>query len=234
MDERKTNKNHASGNAWPNRKPNNLTNSNFLGLVIEGDITRGSSRKEQKPIEELTPLFEAVFAEDIIDGVRWTQYTPYFNDGDTCEFGANEIDVHFANELPSEPLSVVAKVQKALDENRSAVEIVSIVENFDEDEDDEKEYETDWDDHDNWTDGGANYDNRFEKEVGVFRYSQLVGESVLNSNAPHPQTANAVKELSNAISDGEFDNVLLELFGDHAQVQVVRGKAIHVEGYSHE
>jgi hypothetical protein len=25
-----------------------------------------------------------------ITGVVWTQYTPYFNDGDTCEFGVNE------------------------------------------------------------------------------------------------------------------------------------------------
>lgn len=27
--------------------------------------------------------------------VRWTQYTPYFNDGDTCEFSVN--DVYFSN-----------------------------------------------------------------------------------------------------------------------------------------
>lgn len=25
-----------------------------------------------------------------IDGVRWTQYTPHFNDGDVCEFGRHE------------------------------------------------------------------------------------------------------------------------------------------------
>jgi hypothetical protein len=25
-----------------------------------------------------------------INAVRWTQYTPYFNDGDTCEFNVNE------------------------------------------------------------------------------------------------------------------------------------------------
>lgn len=26
-----------------------------------------------------------------IEAVRWAQYTPYFNDGDTCEFGVGEL-----------------------------------------------------------------------------------------------------------------------------------------------
>lgn len=34
----------------------------------------------------------------IIEEINWTQYTPYFNDGDTCEFGVNEPDVIFVDE----------------------------------------------------------------------------------------------------------------------------------------
>lgn len=34
----------------------------------------------------LAPLFEKYPG---VKNVRWTQYTPYFNDGDTCEFSAN-------------------------------------------------------------------------------------------------------------------------------------------------
>jgi hypothetical protein len=30
-----------------------------------------------------------------INALRWTQYTPYFNDGDACVFGVN--DVYFTN-----------------------------------------------------------------------------------------------------------------------------------------
>lgn len=30
-----------------------------------------------------------------VTGIVWTQYTPYFNDGDTCEFGVN--DATFTN-----------------------------------------------------------------------------------------------------------------------------------------
>lgn len=36
-----------------------------------------------------------------VGSVAWTQYTPYFNDGDTCEFGVN--DFHF---LPDSDESV--------------------------------------------------------------------------------------------------------------------------------
>ena len=35
-----------------------------------------------------------------IDGIVWTQYTPYFNDGDPCEFSVHEINVIPKNENP--------------------------------------------------------------------------------------------------------------------------------------
>jgi hypothetical protein len=40
-------------------------------------------------IENLKPAFDDLVS-DGIEGVRWTQYTPYFNDGDSCEFYVNE------------------------------------------------------------------------------------------------------------------------------------------------
>lgn len=33
-----------------------------------------------------------------IDQLRWAQYTPYFNDGDTCEFSVHDIYVHVTSE----------------------------------------------------------------------------------------------------------------------------------------
>ena len=32
-----------------------------------------------------------IFQEGQLEGIAWTQYTPYFNDGDTCEFNLGEI-----------------------------------------------------------------------------------------------------------------------------------------------
>lgn len=51
-------------------------------------------RKEQlargkKVIRECFAEFFA--AHEIVTAIRWTQYTPYFNDGDTCTFRVGEV-----------------------------------------------------------------------------------------------------------------------------------------------
>lgn len=37
-----------------------------------------------------------------IAAVKWTQYTPYFNDGDPCVFGVNEADFRFVGAEPKD------------------------------------------------------------------------------------------------------------------------------------
>lgn len=41
-----------------------------------------------------------------VASVRWTQYTPYFNDGDSCEFSVHDPEVRFASEATHEEGSV--------------------------------------------------------------------------------------------------------------------------------
>jgi hypothetical protein len=36
-----------------------------------------------------------------LTGMRWTQYTPHFNDGDACEFGINEPEYQFGLPTPA-------------------------------------------------------------------------------------------------------------------------------------
>lgn len=62
------------------------TNRNFLGIPVQGDYTEGARRREQRPIEELQPIMQAVLDDPTIVEFGWRQYTPYFNDGDPCEF----------------------------------------------------------------------------------------------------------------------------------------------------
>ncbi|MCX4801729.1 hypothetical protein OG594_08705 [Streptomyces sp. NBC_01214] len=64
------------------------TTRNFLGIPVEGDITEGSTRVEQKPIEEFQPTLQAMLDDPTIVEFGWRQYTPYFNDGEPCEFSA--------------------------------------------------------------------------------------------------------------------------------------------------
>lgn len=44
--------------------------------------------------EAFTEFFEA---NPSVTALRWTQYTPYFNDGDVCEFGTGGVYMQFNN-----------------------------------------------------------------------------------------------------------------------------------------
>lgn len=59
----------------------------FMGIPIEGDTT-GYGRYErdaQEPIENLYPHIRRAF-DNGVKAIKWAQYTPYFNDGEPCEF----------------------------------------------------------------------------------------------------------------------------------------------------
>src|SRR5688572_125580 len=45
-------------------------------------------------------LKELLAAHPKIEAVKWTQYTPYFNDGDPCVFSVNEPDFKLAGVEP--------------------------------------------------------------------------------------------------------------------------------------
>ena len=67
--------------------------TNVLGRPVTGDLTTNSSPYDQKPGEEFLPLLDAILELDNVESIRWTQYTPYFNDGDPCMFGTGELFV---------------------------------------------------------------------------------------------------------------------------------------------
>ncbi|WP_074344742.1 hypothetical protein [Mycobacteroides abscessus] len=63
----------------------------FLGHGITGNIAYyGRRQSEQHDPAELVAALDALFAFPEVVSVRWTQYTPYFNDGDACTFSVHE------------------------------------------------------------------------------------------------------------------------------------------------
>lgn len=64
---------------------NKDNNENFLGIPVEGIIYE-NHKAEQKSLEELAPLIKAVLDDPMFVTIEWAQYTPYFDDGDTCTF----------------------------------------------------------------------------------------------------------------------------------------------------
>lgn len=63
-----------------------------LGRPVTGEITpRGRHRRSpQRSGEEFLVELDKLLDSGDVEAVRWTQYTPYFNDGEPCEFRLGE------------------------------------------------------------------------------------------------------------------------------------------------
>ncbi|TKK84591.1 hypothetical protein FDA94_28595 [Herbidospora galbida] len=69
---------------------NSTTEKSFIGVPIEGYVY-SVQKVDQLPVEQLAPLFQAIQDDPTILRYGWTQYTPYFNDGEVCEFSAGDV-----------------------------------------------------------------------------------------------------------------------------------------------
>jgi hypothetical protein len=59
----------------------------ILDNPVKGDVSRYSEGlREQHDPQILADALAEAFAHPSIVAIRWTQYTPYFNDGDACVF----------------------------------------------------------------------------------------------------------------------------------------------------
>lgn len=152
-----------------------MSHTNFLGIPVEGEITKSNRQdKPQRPIEEFGPILRAVLHNPLIEAVQWEQYTPYFNDGEPCEFTIYSISVKPVGGRP--------------------------------------------DDGDN--------------EDGFIDHWSLKyhGENDRPELLPIYE---ATEALDNAVNGGEFYDVLLDAFGDHATVTVT-SEGITVDFYEHD
>lgn len=64
----------------------------LAGLPVLGEPDFPSRRRGVKQLgeEEFANFLRPVLESPRIEAVRWSQYIPYFNDGDVCEFSAHE------------------------------------------------------------------------------------------------------------------------------------------------
>lgn len=65
------------------------------------------NEKRAALVKELQKDFPAMFAplfekSKLINSIGWTQYTPYFNDGDECVFGVRQDDLYVNGEYQDE------------------------------------------------------------------------------------------------------------------------------------
>jgi hypothetical protein len=221
---------------------------NFLGMPVEGAITRGEERADQRPLSELEPLFQALLGDPEIHDFGWTQYTPYFNDGEVCVFSAGGFWVRTVTDVaPSikvdedwllKSLNHMAKFIRdeygTLNE-RSLSKLLDGIMALELDPPSSDDSDGDDDDEE---DG---FSERFSVDYGhptlgeaEWHYQRGPGPKTLISyKGPDQDRYMCAYAVSRAIEDGAFDDVLIKLFGDHAEVHVTKEKVL-VTFYEHD
>lgn len=103
--------------------------SKIQELKDKADVFKNELRKVmQEAVDKgkvlLNEALTAVFEEyPQIESISWTQYTPYFNDGDSCEFSVNTWNIELNGEEDDKYSEEKSKIE-------NAQEIRNIVSNF--------------------------------------------------------------------------------------------------------
>lgn len=195
-----------------------MTTRTFLGIPIDGDIT-DARRTPQRTLEEFAPILQAVIDDPLFRACGWRQYTPYFNDGEACEFSAYGFWIHTTlDRSTSKDVDQLAKLRSLLDAGiLTQPEFDTALDRLPDEDDDP-------DENDDFDIGYGTHPTLGGTE-GYGTDGRYVGE--------HEDTWRNARALSDAIDAGTFYDVLLAAFGDHAKVVVYR-EGISVESYEHD
>lgn len=187
-----------------------MENRTFLGMTIEGETYKHhASNVKQLNQEEVSQLIHDVLRLPGVLGLAWSQYTPYFNDGDTCVFGASDPYISLEGLTPESYMDYGWMEDDFEQHGRTWVYPYS------------EQFET-----------AIGNDER----IYSGSYSNRTWEyKVALENQPNPTLFKAFMELNDAMNSGSCDNSLLELFGDHATV-IIDKKAgkVFIETYEHD
>lgn len=180
--------------------------SEVFGIPVSGEPqrTRGAL-VDQRPLSDLRPVFEALLADERVIEFGWEQYTPYFNDGDVCEFSVGDpwirtiddedVDDHCDLQINSTHPTLGHLEWRKMTDEEYALKVI--------------EYKSR-----GW--GGTPYNyGHFPKLDG----------------AKHPDLLELAKELD--VVNSCYENALYDAFGDHARVTVTK-TGIQIDEYDHE
>jgi hypothetical protein len=180
----------------------------FMGVPIQGErgYTRYTRSYVPRPIEELYPYFKAAFDKGV-KAATWHQYTPYFNDGEPCEFSVYDLSVTNNEEV----------AENWLDDNFHEDRLVEVTK---EAYDEEKAYVA----TQRWSYFPyEEIDGKYYKRYEEGAYDYIPGSG-------HPD---GISDVDIPVNDLEFQDALRSVFGDHTQVVVTPTRVVQFD-YEHE
>lgn len=155
--------------------------------------------------KEIQPLFDKY---DFLGSISWTQYTPWFNDGDECVFGSHHEDAAINSVTDIENDTNSEGWENGEDWHNQIGECIKV----DNPNYDPEEAQKPWRER-----------NRLTAKQTLWRYEGPYGE--------------ADNEIRSFLLQFE-DNMMKALFGDHAQVTVKRDDdgqvKVEVDEYQHD
>lgn len=172
---------------------------------------------------------KAIFEKhgDIVDSFGWTQYTPYFNDGEPCEFGVNDLFIH-------------AKADKDLDNyeenyHNSSQSFLSYGTKNNKLAQYLYDYEYEYTPYSYRNEPSASSEIRKETSVTEpkGRYQKIIGEVRKYENPSFDPVYGEAREEISELFGLLDEKTCRELFGDHVVV-IVNAEGVNVEEYDHE
>lgn len=171
---------------------------------VKAELSANLKEAFQETVEE------AFAANPLIGWVAWTQYAPWFNDGDTCTFYVHEPGAGYNWLLEDENTVSEEGWDISPHEDHSAVD--------------------EWTEWNELNVGYSDWD--WVEGVKVYKTDKVSPEQLEKINEISRQEQNVIDAL------WEFEDFFYEMFEDHIQVHVYRdndGKpVINVSEYSHD
>lgn len=189
----------------------------FAGLPIKGTIIRDRPAKPQRPLEEFVAMLRGLVDDPTITEFGWRQCTPYFNDGEPCVFSAYGLWVRTTGDT-GKPLPLAVCINCKV-EAKDAAYCPRCGAAMPEPGDRSREPD--------------------EGELEVWGHPTLGRREFQDGHYTGPYSGPDVDRydrcnaLEAAIDSGEFDSVLLDAFGDHAEITVTDHDII-IEQYHHD
>jgi len=174
---------------------------------LEKDI----EKLKAKLAKDTALLFKTGFAEIFkknkkLKSFAWTQYTPHWNDGDTCEFGANKDYLYLNDSEEEEGLYGVEELYKDLLQKDAVI----------------KKLEAE----------NKKLANKEDKKWEVQSNNRKIKELKETNIEDVEWKVQALRDIAEIMEHVDND-VLLEMFDDHVKV-VVTKDGIETETYSHD
>lgn len=195
-----------------------MTNNTTIDRPIEGEISQrsGGNRTPQQDGQAFLAALDLILAQDGVRSLHWTQYTPYFNDGDPCEFGTGELFVRLEDRFIPEHERIEDEDDWAAEyiENRPGIATSYTLQAMNYNAPGRPEH--------TWQNPDPNYSEKYA--------SWLESNSKFELNG---QPTRHIFDAMQAIEWAAFENVLQDNFGDPATVTATKD-GFSVEYYEHD